>query len=432
MLKIITAVALATGVAFAQPFTTPATKTFVKVNGGVATKYTSKLKKLVVLNFSMGNAHTTGKISWKAIMNRLPNDYAVNGVQAFTIQNFESPNNGSAGPVPEFTAADLNSGDVIFANNISYFGTATMGATKQTAIQQAIETNGKGYFGVHGSGDNDKNGWPWYTNVLHPMLYAGHNARTSSPIYMHPAEKDHIILRGLFTTKTVIIPSAPDELDAAGNVKFATNIPGRSMLNEWYMFGRDISRDPTFGPRVKILMKYDGTKTGGQLPAQYIRKGGNMFAYLYKVGVGMTSYLPPGHDPDETTNTSNTFDQGTGDIYRYCMALLYFLAGYTTGPCDASCNGLPNVDVNDHYLGVYTSTGVILDSKNPAFYSTSDKAYEATIIDIKGQVVEKKNGVGKSSHEFDTSKYKPGVYFLRLRVGSEPVKSKRFMVVPST
>ena len=308
MFKIIKAVALATGVAFAQPFTTPITKTFVKVNDGVATKYTSKLKKLVTLNFTMGNGHQTGKISWRNIMYRLPNDIAVNGVPAFTLQNFESASDGAGVGVPNFTAADLNSGEVVFANNVSYFGTATMGAVKQTAIQEAIETNGKGYFGIHASGENNKTGWPWFTNTLHPMNFVGENSRTASPIYMNPEEKNHIILHGLYATKTVIIASAPDELDDAGNEKYATGVPGRTMLNEWIYWGRDISRDPAYASKVKILMKFDGTKTGGQLTAQYIRKGGNLFAHLYKVGNGMTSYLHSGHDPDETTNANNTFD----------------------------------------------------------------------------------------------------------------------------
>lgn len=433
----IASIALAAGLGFSQTgsYPTPITKQHVKIVNGVPTKFVSKFKKLVMLNFTMGNGHQSGKVAWRTVMNRLPAEYAVNGTPAFTIANFESAADGSGAGVPNFTAADLNAADVIFANNVSMFGDAQLGSARQQAIQQAIETNGKGYFGIHGSGDNQQTAWPWYTNTLHPMNYNGHAARTQAPIYKHLAEKDHMILWKVLETKTTVRAKVPNELDAQGNEVMAENVPTRNMLNEWYEFGRDISRDPAFASKVTILLKYDGSvpKADGSLPAQYVRKGGNMFTYLYKVGNGMTSFAPPGHDPDEVTNPSGTFDGGTGDLDRYVMALLYYLAGYTSGPCDASCDGLPLVDSADQYKGVayQTSTAIFPDGKSPRFFvDAGSHAYEAVLTDIHGRVLERKSGTGRIEYAFAPSRYGAGVYFLRLRVGDHAPQVRRYVVAP--
>lgn len=437
MSKIMAFIGLAAGMAFSQAgsYPVPITKQHVKIVNGVPTKFVSKFKKLVMLNFTMGNGHQSGKVAWRTVMNRLPTEYAVNGTPAFTIQNFESAADGSGSGVPNFTATDLNAADVIFANNVSMFGDKQMGTDKQKAIQDAIETNGKGYFGVHGSGDNTQTGWSWYTNTLHPMNYNGHAARTQGPIYKHLAEKDHMILYKVLETGTTTRATVPNELDASGNEVMANNVPTRNMLNEWYEFGRDISRDPAFASKVTILLKYDGRvpQADGSLPAQYYRKGGNLFTYLYKVGAGMTSFAPPGHDPDEVTNPTGTFDGGTGDLDRYVMALLYYLAGYTSTPCDAGCNGLPLVDSADQYKGVayQASTGIILDGRSPKFFADAgNSTYEALLTDIRGRVVERKTGTGRIQYEFNPSRYGAGVYFLRLRVGHHAPQLKRYVVAP--
>ncbi len=436
MFKVCIYVGLAAGLACSQAnFPTPITKQYVKIVNGSPTKFVSKFKKLIMLNFTMGNGHQTGKVAWRTVMNRLPTEYAVNGTPAFAITNFETTADGSGAGVPNFTATDINAADVIFANNVSMFGDPQMGTDKQQAIQQAIETNGKGYFGVHGSGDNQKTGWAWYTNTLHPMNYNGHASRTQGPVYKHLAEKDHMILWKILETGTSVRATVPNELDAQGNELMANNIPVRNMLNEWYEFGRDISRDPAFAPKVTILLKYDGRVplADGSLPQQYIRKGGNMFTYLYKVGAGMTSYAPPGHDYDETTNPTGTFDGGTGDLDRYTMALLYYLAGYTSSACDAACKGMPLVDSANQYKGqAYEPvTGIILDDKSPKFFADAGgKPYEAVMTDVHGRVVERKAGIGLVDHEFKISGYRPGVYFLRLRVGNHAPQIKRYVVAP--
>jgi hypothetical protein len=266
------------------------------------------------------------------------------------------------------------------------------------------------------------------------MNYNGHAARTQAPIYKHLAEKDHMILWKVLETKTTPRATVPNELDASGNEVMATNVPTRNMLNEWYEFGRDISRDPAFASKVTILLKYDGRVplADGSLPQQYVRKGGNMFTYLYKVGNGMTSFAPPGHDPDEVTNPTGTFDGGTGDLDRYVMALLYYLAGYTSGPCDASCDGLPLVDSADHYKGdAYKATGIFLDDRSPKFFADAGhQTYEAALTDIRGRVLERKTGTGRIAYEFAPSRYGAGVYFLRLRVGSHAPQIKRYVVAP--
>ena len=335
---------------------------------------------------------------------------------------------------------DLLSGQVIVANNVSMFGSTSMGTAKQQAIQKAIETDGRGYLGFHGSGDNEQAGWAWFTNTLHPMNYKGHGARVNAPVYKHTTEAKHVILQGILETKTTT-KIVPDEVDASGNEKLTpAAVPIRQMRNEWYKFGRPIADDAAYKDKVTILLTYDPRDLGTALETQYRRKGGNMFTYLYKVGAGLTSYMPPGHENDELLDANTGFDGGSGDYDRYVAQTLFFLAGYTSTACDASCNGLPLLDAQNRIAGTFTTTiqknpkayflanEIYFDVKKPTFSSPFNSRYEARFMDTQGRVLETKQGTGDVYHEFNTSGLKSGVYVLSVKVGSQAAKVKRYIL----
>jgi hypothetical protein len=421
---------LLSGMAWAQGTNvTPAARVHVKIVGANALKYESKLAHVVELNFTFGNTHRPGKTVIRDALDRIARDYAIGGTNAFTVRHISSSLDGSSvGEVPNFTVTDLLAGQVIVANNISYFGDAALGSAKQNAIRQAIEADGRGYVAYHGSGDNNRTGWSWYTSTLHPMNYAGHGDRTDGPVYKHLAEANHVVLQGVLTTGTTA-RTVPNELNAGGQEVLANNVPTRMMKNEWYRFGRDISRDAAFRDNVTILLKYDPRNLGAALPDQYRRLGGNLYTYLYKVGNGLTMYIPAGHENDELLAPGSSFDGGTGDYDRYVAQSLFFLAGYNASVCNPSCNGLPIVDANNRLTGQpYTPNGILPHPGKPGFTFTGDGAFEATVSNVSGRVVRRLQGAGKVRHEFETAGLNPGVYVLRLKTGSSAPVTQKYLV----
>jgi hypothetical protein len=425
---------LLAGMAYSQAANTnPAARTHVKQVGTQYFKFTSKLTKIVELNFTFGNGHQPGKAIIATALDRIASTYG-----GITVQHFRQGTDGATGQQPNFTVDDLLSGQVIVANNVSMFGSSSMGSAKQQAIQKAIETDGRGYLGFHGSGDNEQSGWSWFTNTLHPMNYKGHGARTEGPVYKHLAEAKHVVLDGILETKTTNA-TVPNEVEN-GNEVLAQNVPTRKMRNEWYKFGRQIADDPAYKDKVTILLKYDPRNLGSALETQYRRKGGNMFTYLYKVGAGLTSYMPPGHENDELLDPNTGFDGGSGDFDRYVGQLLFFLAGYNTTACDASCNGLPLLNAQNQITGTYQPTlienpkavfaasKIVFGSRNPTFSSPFQGKYEARLLDTRGRVVESKRGEGVAYHEFNTRGLLPGVYVLSVKVGNRPAQSKRYVL----
>lgn len=422
---------------FAQVNKMPAARVHVKMVNGVAVKFTSKLANLVDLNFTMGNGHQDGKKVITAALDRIAQEYGNNGVDAFKVKHFASSADGSNKyEIPNFTLDDLLAGDVIVGDNISAFGDAAMGVAKQQAIQQAIEVEGKGYLGFHGSGDNTTNTWSWYTNTLHPMNYGGHGNRTVGPVYKHLDEAAHIIMQDVLSTKTTSA-KVPNEIDNGGNEVFADNVPTRLMKNEWYQFGRDISRDPAYKDNVTILLKYDANAGTVDLPAQNKRKGGNLYTYLYKIGKGITSYIPAGHENDELLDPTTGFDGGAGDFDRYIAQTLFFQAGYKSGVCDASCNGLPIVDAKNHLTGQTvgsTATHQFIALKKDLFFEPNKVAFsipskakwEARVTDMSGHQLFSKSGRGQVYYDFDGTGFKTGVYFLSVKIGNAKPQIHRY------
>jgi len=443
MKNLLIAMSLATGLGFAQT-TQPAAKVHVKMVNGTAIKYTSKLKQVVELNFTQNYHHQGGR---SVIDKELIKMGQANG---FTILKFQSApgqgqsDSGTAQAIPTFTLADLRKGQVIIANNISGMGSIyTKSKTTADAMQTAIETDGIGYLGIHGSGDQSGTSWPFYANTLHPVQFVNHANRTKAPVYKHLAEAKNIILEGILETQTKTY-DVPNEV-VNGAVQTASGVKGREMLNEWYQFNRQIADDAAYKDLVTMLLKYDGSKTQDQLPVQYQRKGGNMYTWIMKMGKAMGSYIPAGHTNDELMDPSSGFDGGSGDYDRYMGQLLWFLAGYDVEVCGASnCAGLPIVDSLNHLTGEkITTTGIVpseavksqlnlIDGK-VAFYSPfRNKTYEAKVIDMHGRVVASKTGKGEVYHEFDPSKFRTGVYFLSVKVGSSKPMIKRYAFMPGT
>ena len=423
------------GNAFAQmPANMPAARVHVKEVGGNPIKYTSKLAQVVELNFTFGNSHLLGKQVITAHLTKIAKMYAAGGKDAFTIKRFTGPNEGSGVAPVQFTLADLLSGEVIVTNNISSFNELpSRDPAEAAAFERAVNIDGRGVLGFHGTGDGG-GGWSFYTNKLHPVQYNGHKNRVPAPVYKNPALEKHITLDSVLEKGTTAA-TVPNGLDLGGNEILTAGIKTRQMKNEWYQFGRNLPEDPTYKSLTQALLKYDPRALGTDLPATYRYKGGNVFAFILKIGAGQAAYLPPGHEDDELTLPGTTFDGGTGDYDRFVGQTLFYLAGYKTEVCGGAvnCDGLPIVTANDLLTGTYyKASTAILDPYKLAFVSNFNKKYTATVSDIRGKTVAVKNGFGRGTFEFDQSNLKAGIYFLSVKIGNAPAKVQRYALATSS
>jgi hypothetical protein len=414
----------------------PAARVHVKAVGTQYYKYTSKLKSVVELNFTLNFNHTDGKKILTNMLGTIAKDYGTGTDSAFKIKKFIGPGAGASVGLPTTvpTLADLNAADVIVTNNISNMHEIpSKSAAFGTAFETAVKTTGKSVVGFHGSGDGGT-GWGFYTNDLHPVNYNAHGAQSAQPVYKKASEEKHIISDSILlaAVKKMDVPMGVD----AGGKEVKVNTSVRLMKNEWYRFGRNLLADTKYAPLTTCFLLYDPSASSIDLSAQYKYAGGNVYAWMLKVGAGRAFYLPPGHDGSEL-NTGDSFDGGTGDLERFYAQTLFFAAGYDSVACTGTaCNGLPVVDAQNHLTGKICDAAcagpVSLNfDRDFGFTNMSGKAYVAKLTDVSGRVVATKAGKGAEPVQFEKSSLGSGVYFLSVKVGKEAPVVRRYMVAPA-
>ena len=158
---------------------------------------TSKLKAIVLGEFTYGYNHTVGYPNLDSTISRIGRAES----PAWTVARMTS---GS-----QVTSANLANYQVFFANYISGFGGGRSGgftAAQQTALQDFVEVQGKGIFLMHSSGDSPVNtSWPWYASTLMPNHYTGEagagNSASTGKVGIwgqnNKAAKSHPILEGI-------------------------------------------------------------------------------------------------------------------------------------------------------------------------------------------------------------------------------------------
>jgi hypothetical protein len=356
----------------------PAAREHIRMVDGVPWRYTSRLTSVVELNFTFDAGYFLGKIAISKALARIAERYGAEGKPAFRIHKIQSPPDGDrSSVVPDFTLADLLQGEVLVANNLAYLGLGGLGDLRQEALKAAIDSAGRGYLAFHASARSTlelSGGWSWFQDTLQPRNYQGQNSRHLVPVYVHPAEARHIVLQDVLTSNT-FPATVPNEIAADGSVILAPNVPVRNMKYRIYEFGRDITQDPAYKDKVTLLLKHD-ERVLPNLNSQFKRPGGGVHSYLYRVGKGMTAYIPAGHADDEIMNPETGFDGGVGDFDRYVAQLLFFLAGYDRKPCDSTCLSLPIVDGREHIASAPVGSGP-LAPKAKAVKSPSSRDVDA-------------------------------------------------------
>jgi hypothetical protein len=404
----------------------PPARTHARLIGNKYYKFTSKLKTVIELNFTLNFNHTSSKATLDATLDKIATDYGLAGAKAFTIKRFVGPGNGASVGLPTTVPilADFLSGEVIVDNNISNMNQIPVkSATLATAFETAVKTNGRGVLGVHASGDGGV-GWGFYTNDLHPTPYHEIGNPSHQPIYKYELEAKHIITDSVLSTGTQVM-EVPIGVDA-NKKEIKANVPVRMMKNEWYRFGRNLGADTTYAPLTTCLMKFDPTAIpSSDFGSQYSYPGGNPFAWVIKVGAGKALYLLSGHDNSELTDSTYSFDGGTGDYERFVAQSLFYLAGYDSTACGTTdCTGLPIVDDKDHLTGKNCGATCgepvsFIFNDNFSVTSTSGKTFVAQLTDVRGRLVATKIGRGVETIHFNPSNLNPGVYIMSVKVGKE-------------
>jgi hypothetical protein len=417
----------------------PPARLHVKQVGNGYYKYTSKLKTVIELNFTLGFDHANGKQVLTQTLDKVATDYGVGGAKAFAIKKFTGPSNGSGSglPNPIPTLADFLSGEVIVTNNISNLnnlnssngGNAAMAA----AFETAVKTHGRGVVGFHGSGDGGR-GWAFYSDSLHPAIFNSMGSQTIAPVYLNDSEGKHVVNDSILAAGDRL--DVPMGTDSAGN-EILKNVFIRPMKNEWYRFQRNLMTDPLTRDRFTCFMLYDPRPIStADLGAQYKFKGGNPYLWMVRIGAGKAVYFPAGHAADELT-TGRGFDGGIGDLARMYAQLLFFTAGYDSVACGADCTGLPVVDKAYHLTGAICdaacATSVSLEfDKEFGFKSMSGQPYTARLVDVKGRLMATRSGKAMEYFRFDHSRLKPGLYLMTVKVGKAAPVTRRYLVSPKS
>ncbi|MDB5049180.1 MAG: Trehalose utilization [Fibrobacteres bacterium] len=355
----------------------------------------SRLKAILVGSFTYGFNHTDGYPNLEATLKR------IGAAEGWTVDITNPTNKGS-----EVTAAKLAGYQVFFANYISYWAqSGQFPAAGKTAVQDFVETKGNGVFLMHSSGDSGPSqNWPWFYDVVHPVLYNGESSRTtvSAPVFIPAAEKAHPVMEGInFAGKdTVIFPQG-----------------------EWHTFQHIIT---DVVPKADVFLKMNGAKctkggTGTNCGSgyNYSVPGGYPASWTFPDKKGTIGYFMEGHDQI----TMQAMTQAVWD--KFFKQFMYYMAGYDSTEVPT---GLSQKDGTE--MGVDAS-GITFHSPDKAGVFISKPGYHViSLFDMAGHKLKEIRG-SESPADFDLSPAlqgaKSGVYAMRVTVGGAS-RTGRFLI----
>jgi hypothetical protein len=344
--------------------------------------------------FTYGFDHVQGKANLDSTISR------IGRAEGWTVDRVTNGN--------DVTTAKLANYQVFFGDYISGWTNPTFPTAGRTAIQDFVETQGKGLFIQHSSGDATNSSWTWFRTYAHPCHYngeAGRNSASTGKVGVfkgyqnNPSGVGHPILEG---------------------IEWAGKDSTTWQNNELHTFDKNIL-DASITPAgwrglLSLNTATCGTpNTCGNGGYNYANgAGGNWpVSWTFPLKKGNIGYFMEGHD----LNTQNSMTQAIWD--RYFKQFMYYIAGYDTMAVTSAVNpshsnaGGANVSYAIDASGITFHPGA-----QPGVLITKAGNHIVSLYDLSGKKIrEERSRVSPIDYDFSADLAgKHGVYVLRVAV----------------
>lgn len=339
--------------------------------------------------FTYGFDHVQGKANLDSTISRIGRG------EGWTVDRVTNGN--------DVTTAKLANYQVFFGDYISGWTNPTFPTAGRTAIQDFVETSGKGLFIQHSSGDATNTSWTWFRTYAHPCHYngeAGRNAASTGKVGVfkgyqnNPSGVGHPILEGI-------------EWGGKDSTTWQSN--------ELHTFDKNILDASITPAGWRGLLSLNAATCGtpntcGNGGYNYSNgAGGNWpISWTFPLKKGNIGYFMEGHDL--TTMTSMT--QATWD--RYFKQFMYFLAGYDTASVTTTVNP-SRKDAGAPYA--IDASGITFHpNAQPGVLVSKAGNHIVALYDVSGKLIrEERSRVSPIDYDFSADLAgKHGVYVLRV------------------
>jgi hypothetical protein len=352
--------------------------------------------------FTYGFDHTQGKVNLDSTLQRIGRG------EGWTVDRITSGN--------DVTTAKLANYQVFFGDYISGWTNPTFPTAGRTALQEFVETAGKGLFVHHSSGDATNTSWTWFRNFVHPCHYNGEASRNTASTgkvgvfkgyQTNPSGVGHPILEG---------------------IEWGGKDTTTWQNNELHTFDKNIL-DPSITPvGFRGLLSLNAATCG---TANTCGNGGYNYAngasgnwpvsWTFPLKKGTIGYFMEGHD----LLTMNSMTQAIWD--RYFKQFMYYMAGYDTTAVTAIN---PNRKDGAHASYGIDASGITFHpSSQPGVLITKPGQHIVTLYDMSGKKVrEERSQVSPVDYDFSADVAgKRGVYVIRVAASGASRTQRLFL-----
>ncbi|MEO7426154.1 MAG: ThuA domain-containing protein [Fibrobacteria bacterium] len=364
-------------------------------------KTPSTARGVLVGIFTYGFDHTQGKVILDSTISR------IGKAEGWTVDRITTGN--------DVTTAKLANYQVFFGDYISGWTNPTFPTAGRTALQDFVETAGKGLFVMHSSGDATNTSWTWFRNSVHPCHYNGEASRNDASTgkvgvfkgyQTNPSGVGHPILEG---------------------IEWGGKDSTTWQKNELHTFDKNILDASITPVGFRGLLSLNATTCGTPntcgIGYNYANgAGGNWpVSWTFPLKKGNIGYFMEGHDL--TTQTSMTL--AVWD--RYFKQFMYYMAGYDTSSVTTSVGNPSRNDASASY-GIDASGITFHPGSQPGVLVSKAGRPIVTLFDLSGKMIrEEKGRVSPVDYDFSADVAgKHGVYVLRVAVSGK-VRSQKFV-----
>jgi hypothetical protein len=391
---------LATGGAWGQDSSSLAKERKVEI-GGKQYLLTSRLKAVLLGIFTYQFDHVQGKAILDSTLSR------IGRTEGWTVDRVANAN--------DVTAAKLANYQVFFGDYISNWTSPSFPVAGRVALQEFVESKGRGLFLMHSSGDATATAWDWFRTYVQPSHYNGEayrNGASSGKVGVfkgyqnNPSAVGHPILQGI-----------------GWGGKDSTTWSN----NELHSFDKPIL-DPAITPaHWQGLLSLNAATCGtpnncGNGGYNYSSMGGNWpVAWTFPLKKGNIGYFMEGHD----LTTLNSMTQAVWD--RFFRQFLYYIAGYDTTAVTAVAHPGAGAGGAQAAYAVDASGITFHPGAQPGVLITKAGAHIVGLYDLSGKKIREVRGAASPIDYGFASELagKSGIYVLRVRA-SGAVRSRMY------